>query len=248
MIAPIRNGIAKTSLTPSSPLAALLAETLVFAPHIDDDAFVYGALARAHALGCAIHVAVAGTGAHFQPHADRIVTVEERLPELQRATDRLGVASLEVGFPGLDGRLDTLPLLDVIGWMERVLARVEPTAVLLPVPSHHQDHRVVYEAGLAALRPGAVSGVQLIAAYEYPVSAVWPAPYPMPPAGALVIDVSGPYLESKLAALCEDHSQVAGRASNHPLHPDGVRKLAALRGLAMGVEHAEMLHVLQMAL
>ncbi len=231
-----------------SGLRDLFERTLVLSPHIDDDIFVYGLLGRVRQSGGTVHIAVATTGEHFQPHARRIVTAGERLQELTRAAQHIQVASVRIGFPGQDARLGARPVGDVIRWIEACIEGTQPTAVLFPVPSHHQDHRVVHEAALAVLRPGAARSVGLAAAYEYPFSAVWPLPHAGPMPGRMVIDVSGPFFETKMRALLEHRSQFEERAPHSPLHPDAVRTLAAFRGLEIGVEYAEVLYPLRIVL
>jgi LmbE family N-acetylglucosaminyl deacetylase len=116
------------------------------------------------------------------------------------------------------------------------------------VPSLHQDHRAVYEAGLTATRPHPESPVEFVALYEYTLSAVAPIPYPAEDRGVLIVDISGAPLETKLAALARHSSQMTSRPRNHSLHPDSVRKLAAFRGLAAGVDAAEWLYPLRIVL
>jgi LmbE family N-acetylglucosaminyl deacetylase len=229
-------------------LAELFGRTLVLAPHPDDECFVYGLLARLRGLGCAVRVAVAAVGGQYQAHAGRVVPAAERLAELRDAADVGGLGLGPVGFAGCDARLDTVPLAEVVGWVEGEVRRFRPTAVLVPVPSHHQDHRVVYEAALAALRPDPARPVRFVALYEYPCSAAWPPPYAGGPLGRMVIDVSGDALEAKLAALARYASQVQGRPAHHPLHPDSVRRLAAWRGVEAGVAAAEVLYPLRIVL
>jgi LmbE family N-acetylglucosaminyl deacetylase len=229
-------------------LSGLFNRTLVIAPHPDDECFVYGVVSKIQRAGCDVRVIVAAAADRYQPHAGRVVTAEERIQELQNSASALELPPIPVRFIDWDGRMDALPLGEVIAWIEEAVSRFGPTGVLLPVPSHHQDHRVVFEAALAALRPMSNQSVRLIAAYEYPFSVVWPAPYQTTAMSRMVIAISEADLERKLAALEEHRSQLHGRPNNHPLHQASVRKLAAVRGLEIGVDYAEVIYPLRIVI
>jgi LmbE family N-acetylglucosaminyl deacetylase len=112
--------------------------------------------------------------------------------------------------------------------------------VFLPVPSHHQDHQIVYQVGFAALRPRGSPGPSLVAAYEYPYVGWAPEE---PRGGRWYVDISGT-LDRKKAALAAYRTQAA--SPPHPLSWEAVETLARQRGFESGFRHAELFHVLRM--
>lgn len=215
---------------------------LVLSPHADDEVLGCGGfLARRAAEGHEIHVLVATIGDVLNSDGSLKSTNDERRAELAEASRILGVAHHEVLFEDCENRLDTLPRIDVVTRFDRALMEGQYDHVMLPGPSHHQDHRVVLEAGLAALRTRpAVRSVRLIAQYEYAWSA-WPESAPS--IGRWYVSITKT-LPQKLAALRAYRSQLA--AAPHPLSPASVERLAAQRGAECGVDYAELFHVVRM--
>ena len=204
---------------------------LVLAPHADDEVYgCGGTIARRSDEGWEVHVAVATLGdvtrADGQPKCSGAV----RRDELAQAAERLGVARHRVLFEGLENRLDTLPALELIARVDTVLAEVAYDQVLFPVPSHHQDHHALHRACRAALRRRPGRDESLVALYEYPHALHAPGD------GGLYVDISGHY-DRKQAALEAYASQLA--PDPEPLSLEGARRLAALRGMEIGVEYAE---------
>src|SRR5438105_4165491 len=52
-----------------------------------------------------------------------------------------------------EARLLSIDRRELVGRLETVLAAERPQRVFIPAPSYHQDHVVLFEAGLAATRP-----------------------------------------------------------------------------------------------
>lgn len=232
------------SETGDTELPALFRRTLVLAPHADDEAFVAGLLFRVLHQGYTARVAVSAVGDNAQPHAGRVVRASERVAELEAAAHMGGWDLARVAFPGADARLDAVPLRRLVAWVEAEIRIFQPSAVLVPEPSAHQDHRAVYEAALAALRPQPGSPVRLVAVYEYPTSAMWRGPYPGRCEGRMLVDVSGSAMVSKREVLACYESQMAGCPVHHPLHPEGAVRLSSFRGMQAGVAFAEALRPL----
>jgi LmbE family N-acetylglucosaminyl deacetylase len=216
------------------------ARILVLAPHADDEAVgCGGSIAKAAAAGAVVKVVYGGVGGLLHRHLSRPATYQERCAEIRQSCDILGVHDWFVMYPQMDMKLDTIPQLDLVSRLDRVLD-AGFDEVYIPYPGHNHDHRAMHQAAVAALRPGAHPGVKLIAMYEYvyPGWAQWTAP-----GGRLYVDISQ-FIETKLAAVEAYVSQAKSGPS--PLSADGVRALATLRGLEVCVDHAELFHVLQL--
>jgi LmbE family N-acetylglucosaminyl deacetylase len=236
--------MAGDSLAPA--LRWLFARTLVLEPHCDDETIGCGGLIRKlTAAGCGVYLAVAAVGSTYQPHAGRVVSAMERLQELLDATQVLGVTPerIQVKFNGMDGRLDQLPLAEVVGWLEQQLECTNPTAVLLPYPSHHQDHQVVYRAAMAALRPRTSLRLRLAAMFEYPFFDSWN--YAVYRGGKITVDISG-QIRAKIEALRAYRSQILLRDRRDPLNISGIIRWASSRGAEIGVGYAESFYPLRM--
>lgn len=90
---------------------------------------------------------------------------EDRMREAEAADGILGVSGRTVAFgPEWHHKLDALPQGEVIGAIEECVARVRPDLVLVPARSYNQDHRAVFDAFQAVMRPHFYRGTAL--AYE----------------------------------------------------------------------------------
>lgn len=139
----------------------------VVAPHGDDEA-LGAAAALLRCPGSTVWYGATRRGG--------VATAEEC-----RAAARVLGAQAVVS-PCDDGRrLDAIPRATLVAALDDWLAWARPDLVLLPRPSHHQEHEAVRRAGLAALRVSTAAGraVRGLAYYEYPfqrVEEAWPPP------------------------------------------------------------------------
>jgi LmbE family N-acetylglucosaminyl deacetylase len=217
-----------------------MARILIVSPHGDDEVLGCGGMiARATDNGNEVTILYGGVGGLQHRHLEQAATFDERIVEIGNACLVLGVQHWQILFPELDMRLDTLPQLDIVSKLDRLLDEGYDH-VYIPYPSHNSDHQALHRACMAALRPGAHNGISLIALYEY----VYPGwcQY-TEQGGRLYVDISN-HLERKLEALSCYRSQL--RNGNSPCSPTGVRALAAIRGLEASVQYAELFHLLQL--
>lgn len=216
--------------------------TLVLAPHADDEALGCGGLiCRRIKEGHGVDVVVASISTVHQA-GDRLkATADVRTRELEEAARRLGICRPQVMFEGYENRLDTLPMIELITALDAILGETAYDEVLLPYPSHHQDHRLLYDAGFAALREkGGGHYPSLIALYETPYVG-W-APREIL-GGKYYVDITE-YIDGKLHALAAYESQVP--PAPHPVSLDATRTLAAMRGIECGRKFAELYYVIKM--
>jgi LmbE family N-acetylglucosaminyl deacetylase len=213
---------------------------LVIAPHADDEVLgCGGTVAAAAARGAEVTLVVTAMGGIKHCHLETAAEAADRVAEMEAASRLLGIARTRVLFPGKDMRLESVPMLEMVTAMDEVLS--EPCdECYFPEPSHNLDHRRTHEAVLAALRPCGRPSPGLVATYEGTVCG-WPSP--AGPGGRLYVDIAAT-LEAKVAALHEYRSQV--RSYPHPTSEEAVRRLAAMRGLECGLNHAERFHIVQM--
>lgn len=198
-------------------------QVLVVAAHPDDEILgLGGTIARHVAEGDRVTTVIIADNGTARYEDDTISSVRQNAYE---AAHRLGVEKvLFAGFA--DQKLDTLPILEITQWIEKVVKDIQPQIIY----THHRgdmnrDHQIVQEATLTAARPYSTPYVERILCYETPSSTEWAGSYPekqfIP---NLYVDIT-PYLEQKLYAM----SAYATELGTFP-HP---RSLEALRIRAM---------------
>lgn len=217
---------------------------LVVAPHADDETVGAGGLiTRVKEAGGEVFVMVMSVGAldHFGAMGGR-VTGETRRRELESAMKLLEVDDFEIVLAdeNLHMRLDTIPRHDLVNIIERKARlsteNIRPTAIVLPAPSFNQDHEAVYKAGITACRPhmAALKAFQRIVLIADAPQLAWSKEHFHPD---FYVDISGKYIEKKLAAFACHKSQL--RPSPHQGALDALKLLAEWRGREISVEAAE---------
>lgn len=113
---------------------------LIIAPHFDDEV-----------LGCATFLREEPT-LLYMTHIHPAFPEGEMVNANKRLLAWLGKPRvIYCTFPGND--LDTAPQHKLLVAIEEAIKDTKPDTVLIPYPSFNQDHRAVYDAALAALRP-----------------------------------------------------------------------------------------------
>ncbi len=140
------------------------------------------------------------------------------------------------GFP--ENRSDTIPLVEIIGAVERCVAEVKPELVYVPFGgSLNVDHCTTFRSAMTALRPLPDADVKAIYAYEILSSTEW-APSGLSEAfrPARFVDISAE-LDRKLKAVEAYRAEM--RPMPHARSLDAVRVLAQRRGFTVGFAAAE---------
>lgn len=203
---------------------------LVIAPHGLDEALGCGGTMARHAdEGDEVHTLILfgdGTGRDARRRINAVTSAEI----LGSTPPRFA------GFP--ENRSDTIPLLDIVGVIERCVSEIRPGIVYVSHGGNlNIDHQTSYRASITALRPVPNSPTQAIYAYEILSSTDWTPPglggefHPQ-----LFVDI-GKQLERKLKAL-----DVYGDEMRPPPHDRSIencRRLAELRGNGVGLSAAE---------
>jgi LmbE family N-acetylglucosaminyl deacetylase len=217
---------------------------LVIAPHSDDDILGCGGMMKnVKKAGGEVHVVVTTIGDVNFYHKQEVVTGETREEEFHNALNSLGVDSGEILFRHSEQKLHMLPIVDIITAYDQKIRSFKPTAVFIPYPSFHQDHKTVFNASFAALRPTPnTSHVKLVAMYEYPFI-VWDTNDT--DGNRFHLDITNT-LEDKVNAMKCHKSQI--RESEHLISPQTIRVWAERRGIEVGVRYAEAFKALRMVL
>lgn len=208
---------------------------LIIAPHPDDEVLGCGATIRKHANdGHNVYVLIAtrGTARLFDQQKVENVRIEARA-----AHKILGVTeTLFLDFPAPE--LDTVPVADIARAFAGVMTDKNIDILYLPHRGDiHNDHRLVFNAGLVAARPVGSYTVCEIYCYETLSETEWAAPFSddafIPNA---FVDVTN-YFEYKIAAMQCFKSQLRPFPSSRSV--ESLEALSKFRGSTVGFKAAE---------
>ncbi len=208
---------------------------LVVAPHMDDEALGAGGVIARHVdQGDEVHVCFVANRV-YDHRFDEIRNRAEREYAL-KAKEVLGYK--EATFLDLpDERLDSC-LQDIIVPLEQKIHVLAPEVVYLPHRGdNNQDHRAVFQAAQVVVRPTATPYLRRLICYE--VSSSTEQSPSLPEVTFLpnyYVDITA-QIERKVQALACYATEL--RSFPHPRSPEGVRVLAAYRGMASGFQAAE---------
>lgn len=222
---------------------------LAVAPHCDDETLgAGGTLARLAASGARVCVLVACC--ETMTTEGGCCPASVRAAELEAACEVLGVASCRIAWTDVPQAADPgAYLTDLVTIIERgpvvSLAACRPRLMLIPNgTAHHQHHRAVHHAALAAARPGGTGDrwvPHAVLGYDSPEDQCWLA------AGAnrpLAVDITG-FARVKEKALRCYASQL--RDAPHPRSPEKIAALDEAAGAVIGTQAAERFAVYRMA-
>jgi N-acetylglucosamine malate deacetylase 1 len=207
---------------------------LVIAPHADDETLgAGGTIHRASRQGWDVEVAVARLEA------------PNRWLELEEACRVLGARPRVLDPDWADQWLDSLPLALVVTAIEDVLDEVRPDVVIIPdIIEIHQEHRVVAEASMAALRPSAGTSrwrPPIVLAFEHLADA-WALQQPVYPPSTWA-RLAEDDLDAKLKAMKAHASQMRPHPSERSV--ESIDALARVRGAQAGCGAAECFSVIR---
>ena len=208
---------------------------LVIAPHPDDEVLGCGGTIKKLAdEGRQVYVLIMSRGTPKYYAEERIDNV--RL-EAREAHMLLGVKET-LFFDYHAPELDTVPLAELSRSIAGVIQEKKIHTIFLPHRGDiHNDHALVFKAGLVAARPVGSYTVKEIYCYETLSETEWAPPFGddafIP---GLFVNVT-PYFDHKLRAMECFKSQL--RTFPNPRSLENTEALAKLRGATVGFERAE---------
>lgn len=202
---------------------------LIVAPHALDEVLGCG--------GATIQAARAGR------RIETLVLFGDGREAAARAAAILGAPSPT--FAGLpENCSDTIPLTDVVGVIERLVAALRPTEAFIPHGgSLHIDHQTACRAAVTALRPIPGLSVRRLCAYEIPSSTDWAPP-----------GLGAPFLPNRLVNIADDLDlkldavdayATLSRPWPHARSRPALEALARTRGATVGLAAAEAFMILR---
>lgn len=218
-----------------------LLRKLVVSPHPDDaEIGLGGAIHRWQREGHLPTIAVCtGEGDLTMVHSRQTVPFTQRREEQRIAAQCLGCEVLWLELAQAS-KFDQTPQARFVMAFDQAFPDFDE--VYLPLPSYNDDHRRVWEAGLAAMRPGKLDHVGFYA-YEQACSQCLGEPGQMA-FGRRYVAISSADLKAKQEAISAHQSQMGGRGFSI-YGPRGAKVHAELRGMECGAEQAEMIYVLR---
>lgn len=208
---------------------------LVISAHADDETLgCGGTLLKHRAVGDKIDWLV--VTAPWKPMFDDAFLVR-RKEQVAAVSKAYGMARVtELGLPA--ARLDTVPLQAVIADLKEALGETTfDTVYMVHHGDVHSDHRVVYEAAVAVLKPFAGGGAREILSYETASSTNLAPPTVercfLP---HVYCDITA-FIDAKLDILSLYEGEIAD--APHPRSLEAVRALARYRGSTVSVDYAE---------
>lgn len=208
---------------------------LILAPHPDDEVLGCGGTIKKLAYeGNKVYVLVVTRGSKRLYDQAKVENVRN---EALQAHKLLGVKqTFFLDFPAPE--LDTIPLADISREISKVIVDFQINKLYLPHRGDiHNDHRVVFNAGLVAARPVGNCTVTKIYAYETLSETEWAAPFAddaFIPTSFVNIENT---LEAKLEAMQCFKSQL--KAFPNPRSLETIEALAKFRGATVGFKAAE---------
>lgn len=209
---------------------------LAIAAHPDDETLGCGGMLLRHrAAGDRVHWLIATEmTAEIGATPERTATRDKEIAAVAKHFSFADVHRLS--FPA--ARLDTVPRIELVGALTRIIDAVMPNTVYLPFRGDvHSDHTVLADVCVASTKSFRQRSVRHLRAYEtlsetnFQISPGMPAFIPNSFA-----DIS-PYLDGKVAAMRLYNSEIA--AFPFPRSEEAIRALARLRGSTAGCPAAE---------
>ena len=216
---------------------------VVLAPHADDEILGAGGfISKARATGWEIDLLFATVSGYSSLQRDDRSGTESRISEVKRAMGVSGARDFAVFNQHASGagphlRLDCVPQIELITFIETYLKASRPSIAIIPSRAHyHQDHRAFADAAMTALRPAPehiLPFVPVVLAYGHAAAGWGPAPDFKP---NFFVDITE-YIDTKIRALACYESQLCDPP--HPRSLEAVRQNAAAWGALTGTRYAE---------
>jgi len=215
---------------------------LVVAAHPDDEVLGAGAtLARLADEGNDVHLLILSEG-ETSRHGNRSgaaagKAVKAREKAAREAAKIIGAAGISFGhFP--DNRFDSVDLLELVQRVEAEAERVKPQAVFTHFAGDlNIDHRLTFDAVMAAFRPRPGAPGQELYSFEVPSSTGWAGPDVERAFRPTVYVNVAKYLERKLSAMAAYTMET--QPAPHARSLEAVEALARWRGAEVGLPAAE---------
>lgn len=221
---------------------------LIIAAHPDDETLgCGGTIRRILSEGGAVRVCILGEGTTARYPAARRASPEalaemaQRRSFADRALDVLGVTDAVFGDLPC-AQFDQVPILEIQHMIEQQIREFQPDTLFTHFGQDtNSDHRITFNAAMIATRPLPGYPVRTVLCFETLSSTEWRFVDSFPP--SLFIDIDA-HIDAKAAAF-ECYAPTEARAFPFPRCDEGVRLQARMRGMQVGLAHAEAFQVVR---
>ncbi|MBT5400692.1 PIG-L family deacetylase [bacterium] len=210
---------------------------LIVAAHPDDEVLGCGGVIAKHIDdNDNVSVVFMADGVESRNYQDFESNISDRKTHALKACSILGVNNpIFLNFP--DNRMDSIPLLDVIKSIEKIIDKLSPTIIYTHNDSDlNIDHRITYQAVMTSCRPQQGSSIKKIYLFEVLSSTEWS----LSSYGSFVpncfVDITN-FIDVKIDALNEYLYEI--NEFPHPRSVEAVKALAKIRGSSSGFMYAE---------
>jgi len=212
---------------------------LVIAAHPDDEVLgCGGTITKLVKQGFETYIIILGEGVTSR---DNVRDRRKRKGEISRLRQQANNANKILGvrevffFDFPDNRFDTVPFLNIVKTIEKAKHELKPNVVF----THYEkdlniDHQITYKAVITATRPVREETVKEVYSFEIPSSTEWS--YPLSFSPDIFFEISET-IDIKLKALKKYQTEL--RESSHPRSLEGVKLIAKLWGMKVGLNYAE---------
>jgi LmbE family N-acetylglucosaminyl deacetylase len=170
--------------------------------------------------------------------------IEQRKSYAEQCFTVLGVSDVVYGDLPC-GRFDTEPLIDIGKRIEVQIAEFQPDTVITHCGHDaNSDHRLTFNAVIAATRPIPGTSIRNVLSFETPSSTEWRFVEVFRP--SLFVDVTD-YIDTKIKAF-DCYLPTEGKPFPFPRSEEGLMTLARYRGMQAGVQCAEAFEVIRSVL
>jgi len=220
-------------------------KVLIVAAHPDDEILgCGGTITRLVRESSEAYTLILGEGVTSRDDVRNKGKREKEVAELKRqakeANKLLNIKEVFFfGFP--DNRFDTVSLLDIVKTIEKVKNKIKPDVIF----THYErdlniDHQITYRAVITATRPLKGESVKEIYSFEVPSSTEWY--YPLSFSPEVFFDISET-VDIKLKSLEKYKTEL--REYPHPRSLEGIKLIARLWGMKVGLNYAEAFKVVR---
>mgnify|MGYP001494389051 FL=1 len=207
--------------------------TLVIAPHLDDETIALGGTIKKLSKA-KFQVNIVIVGGHLPPlYSKKKYLITKK--ESKNALKVLGVKrTFYLDMPALEFHKNSYQIIN--SKINDVMNNLNPTAVFIPFPDRHIDHRTIFDCSMVNTRPNKKRHPKIVLSYETLSETHWNAPYIEPnfnPDFFINIETT---IKDKIKALKCYQSQIKGNQSRSL---KAVEALAKFRGSQNGCKYAE---------
>ena len=216
---------------------------MIVVSHTDDETFGMGGTIAKHFLNKDLVFALSMTNGVSSRDNISLADIENRNIASRNAADILGFKWVDNGnFP--DNCLDTIPILDIIKFIENFKEKIKPDLIYTHSFSDlNIDHKIVSQATLTAFRPQSEENWEEIRTFEVPSSTDYGHSSITGTFNPnLIINIENTW-ELKEKALNSYQKELKNYPNSRSI--EGIKNLANFRGSQVGLAYGEAFEIIR---